>query len=482
MAVLVVNSMSPADSRRATLAVHHAPPPLTTGQVLGQLAPHTGAPPLPQHSGLLARPSAISTPRSELAFAPTTAGTTKAQVLRSTGLVAIAAGLLLAAVAGLRHPRPAATAMAAMSSLKVEYAAGRPRSALQAQNAPSVAADPFSNIRGDDPVSSIMTKMPLVTVLPEAPIEDALQLLVQHDLAGLPVVDANNKFLGMVSDVDLLSLETFLEFGRAQDVFPKTGESYNTFKELKQLALKQSRRTVGEVMMHPTTVSPADTIKKADRLLLLQKLPRLPVIDDEGRLLGIISRKRIMAFVYASMGTPVVREVGRPQAQDLRGLSPEDPVSLFMKERQVQVTPQTPVDEAYRQMIGRRIRGLVVVDDKGTVVGVASDYDLLAVDLIDNFKSRTNDAFPKPSEPFAQFRDMQEMLRKHSASTVGELMTPNPYLVRDTASFAEALQIFADKKVARLPVINSDGKCVGVLTIIRAITALTLMRQAQPSA
>lgn len=86
-------------------------------------------------------------------------------------------------------------------------------------------------------------------------------------------------------------------------MFPKTGESYNTFKELKQLALKQSRRTVsraaqeslrvvcggrppshphpggwgvlpppptrlsgvalavGEVMMHPTTVSPADTIK-----------------------------------------------------------------------------------------------------------------------------------------------------------------------------------------------------------------------------
>jgi len=329
-----------------------------------------------------------------------------------------------------------------------------------------------------------MTGPPLVTVTPATTVDEALRLLVDSELGALPVVDSaeGRRLLGMVTDLDLLCVETFLNLERGQDVFPRPGESFRTFNELKALSATQLRRTVGEILAAApplVTITPDTTIQKADRLLIKTRVPRLPVVDTEGRLLGILPRSQIIRMLLALRGTPVVTEAPDPTAApapNLTELRPEDAVARVMAARQVRVTPDTPIEEAFRQMIGRRIRGLVVVDDAGRLVGVASDYDLLQVDPIDNFKSRSGDAFPKASESFDEFHNIQEVFQKQAAVTVGQVMTPNPFAVHASATFADALQAFVEKRVARLPVVDDAGQCVGVLTRARALTALMLMR------
>lgn len=100
------------------------------------------------------------------------------------------------------------------------------------------------------------------------------------------------------------------------------------------------------------------------------------------------------------------------------------------------VKTTTSVDEALEALVKNRISGLPVIDDEWNLVGVVSDYDLLAIDTI----SGSSDAslFPDVDSTWKTFNEIQKLLSKTNGKVVGDLMTPSPLVVHESTSLEDA--------------------------------------------
>ena len=144
-----------------------------------------------------------------------------------------------------------------------------------------------------------MSHNPIV-VRPETPLNEAIHILAEKRVSGLPVVNDAGELVGIVSETDLMWQETgvtppayimFLD----SVIFLKNPASYE--RDLHK-ALGQ---TVGEVMSRdPVTVSPDKLLKDAAQLMHDRSVHRLPVVDANGQVIGILTRGDIVRAMAAS--------------------------------------------------------------------------------------------------------------------------------------------------------------------------------------
>jgi len=114
----------------------------------------------------------------------------------------------------------------------------------------------------------------VITASPDTPIKAAARLMVRNKVSGLPVCDEDSKVVGIITEADFLRLEVARE--EADD--PQPVERV-------------------EQVMHRSvlTITPDATIADAARLMVVNDVNRLPVIDEDGKSLGIISRLDVVA-------------------------------------------------------------------------------------------------------------------------------------------------------------------------------------------
>ena len=134
-------------------------------------------------------------------------------------------------------------------------------------------------------VEDLMTET-VVTVAPAASFKDMATLLRRHRVSALPVVDHENKVLGIVSEADLLLKE---ERGSLVE------------RHLVETSRRRSERrkaeglTAADLMSAPAiTVSPAASAATAAALMHSRGVKRLPVVDEASRLVGIVSRSDLL--------------------------------------------------------------------------------------------------------------------------------------------------------------------------------------------
>ncbi|KAK7362603.1 hypothetical protein VNO77_04720 [Canavalia gladiata] len=128
------------------------------------------------------------------------------------------------------------------------------------------------------------------------------------------------------------------------------------------------------------------------------------------------------------------------------------------------VKTNTTIDEALEALVNNRISGLPVIDDDWNLVGVVSDYDLLAIDSISGGAQSDANLFPDVHSSWKTFNEIQKLLSKTNGKVVGDLMTPSPLVVHESASLEEAARLLLETKYRRLPVVDDDGKLVGLIT------------------
>lgn len=151
-------------------------------------------------------------------------------------------------------------------------------------------------------VADVMTPNP-ITVSPQTPLKDAIQLLAEHRVSGLPVVDEGEKLVGVLSETDLMWQETGVEpppYIMLLDsvIYLKNPAKYN------QELHKALGQTVQEVMTSEkiVTATPDQSLQEAAHLMHDKQVRRLPVLNAEGQLVGILTRGDIvreMASHYA---------------------------------------------------------------------------------------------------------------------------------------------------------------------------------------
>lgn len=148
----------------------------------------------------------------------------------------------------------------------------------------------------------------VISVSIEATVREAAQLLRDHRIGGLPVVDAEHHVVGIVGEADLLPKEMLLPFSRFQvpTLFKKVIS--RSEMDLESLYGEMADTPVSEVMERKvTTVEADDPVGEAAWIMAHHDLKRLPVLRDD-KLVGIISRSDIIDILADKAPHEAVQE------------------------------------------------------------------------------------------------------------------------------------------------------------------------------
>ncbi|MCX4673692.1 CBS domain-containing protein [Streptomyces sp. NBC_01381] len=140
-------------------------------------------------------------------------------------------------------------------------------------------------------IGSVMTGE-VVSARYGTPFKDVAKLLAEHRISGLPVIDTDEKVIGVISETDLLVREA-----QAPDPFqrPSRFRLPRMSPAARKTQVKATARTAGQLMSTPPVCVHADnTIVEGARLMAEHKVERLPVVDDEDRLVGIVTRRDLL--------------------------------------------------------------------------------------------------------------------------------------------------------------------------------------------
>ncbi|MCX4744773.1 CBS domain-containing protein [Kitasatospora sp. NBC_01287] len=134
-------------------------------------------------------------------------------------------------------------------------------------------------------VHDVMTQG-VVTARPDTPFKEVAGLFHRNDITAVPVVDDRDRPLGMVSEADLL---------RNEAVQPDPAGHSGAARLSPHERARAEAETAGALMTSPAiTARPDWSIVEAARVMDREKVKRLPVVDEAGRLVGIVSRSDLL--------------------------------------------------------------------------------------------------------------------------------------------------------------------------------------------
>ncbi|MHA4779418.1 CBS domain-containing protein [Streptomyces sp. MSC1_001] len=136
-------------------------------------------------------------------------------------------------------------------------------------------------------VGGLMTDE-VVSAVPAASFREVAKMLAEHDVSGVPVVDEDDRVVGVVSESDLLARDDLI----ARDLMTSPA----------------------------VTVHAEETVADAARLMVRRGVERLPVVDEEERLVGIVTRRDLLR-VYLRPDAEIRRRIREDVLSDAMGLS-----------------------------------------------------------------------------------------------------------------------------------------------------------------
>lgn len=291
------------------------------------------------------------------------------------------------------------------------------------------------------PVQDVMSRE-VQTVNHKMPLLDVIELLLDKAYKALPVVDDTNRLVGIVTEGDIQNKIELLALSAQHEL---TKEELAA--ELHRL--RRIDQTVAQIMTpDPVTVTGETAVARAIELMLSKKIKRLPVVDEEQKVQGIISR----VDVLRTFSQPPVAKTKRPEPPP----GEHTQVGEIMMTAVPTVTADAPLSEVVDLLVTSVQRRVVVIDDDEHVVGIITDGDLIR-QTASKARSDVIDALRKRSGPS---RGDSVYLQQQQAEAV---MTAPVLTVTVDTSLRDALQLLVEKRLKRLPVVDGEGKLVGLV-------------------
>lgn len=209
---------------------------------------------------------------------------------------------------------------------------------------------------------------PIVTARPHDPVSAVNALMLARRIGCVPVVDENDQLLGVLTASDILAADV-------RAAMPRAGTAIS----------------IREVMTHdPTTVRPFMPVLEAVALMAEHGFKHVPVTDQDGRLVGIITDRDIRTAI----GDPA--EALRRELTELEEL----PISTVMTTPAESTREDAPLVEVAHRLAHESIGALPVVDDAGRVTGIVSYVDVVRK-LLDLVGGRKRDEWLAEQQPSA---------------------------------------------------------------------------------
>ncbi len=299
-------------------------------------------------------------------------------------------------------------------------------------------------------VDEIMTR-DVLAVRPQTPVGEVVRLLLDRDLRAVPVVDAEQRLLGIVTNGDLVERAGL--GARVELLAQMEGGAVE-----RELANSGARaRTVGDVMTRDVwSVSTGTGLAEAAHLMAEHRIKRLPVVDNGKRVLGIVSRVDLLRTAGEDYHTPVVAEQVRTE--------PVRVVGDLARRDVPTVRSDAALGEVLDAVTSTRLNRAIVVDANRHVLGVISDADLLG-----------------QLDPGGQTGLLSALMgrgkmRAESRMKAGDLMQAPALTVPADMSVAEAADRMLSARRKVLPVTDPDGRLVGAVDradLLRQLAAAT---------
>jgi CBS domain-containing protein len=305
----------------------------------------------------------------------------------------------------------------------LRYAGGRP-------------ADPLTQ-----PVRAIM-RAGVTVVQPETPASAVMALLLERGYRALPVVDAANRLVGIITDGDLL---------RRADLPARLGlQADLTGEERASQAARLNALRADQIMTTPVVSIGADeSARKAAEIMVQHELKRLPVVDAQGRLVGLVSRLDVLRSVEFHAGGQEV------QAAAPRGGSS---IAELLEPNVPTVTPDATLDAVMAALEAHQQRRVLVVDAQQHALGIITDGDLLR-----RVRRAQRPGWLQQLRSLVTGERGVDAGQPDTSQTAGELMTTPVITVRVDATLHDALRLMLDHQIKRLPVVDDAGRLLGLL-------------------
>ncbi len=314
----------------------------------------------------------------------------------------------------------------------------------KASDVPARAATPLNQS-----VHEVM-RAEVATVSPDTPAIEIVTLLLQKGYHSLPVVAENGRLLGIITDGDLLrraGLSTRLDGSEALSAVDW---------QQKLAALSAQTVTAASLMTAPViTITPTAPLSQAVQQMVTHHLKRLPVVNEQGRLIGWVSRVDILRALEHRQPISDERLEIAPA-----GLEPAGAAIAGLMYRDVPtVSSQATLEEILQALERDRRRRAVVVDSDRRVVGIISDGDLLR-----RTKQTTHASLLARLRGLVTGQPTASALAALAATeTAAELMTTPVITIGVDDTPVAALHLMMQHQIKRLPVVDHAGRLVGLL-------------------
>jgi CBS domain-containing protein/nucleotide-binding universal stress UspA family protein len=289
-------------------------------------------------------------------------------------------------------------------------------------------------------VRDVMTRE-VTSVSPSTPLSHVVELLIEKGLKATPVVE-NGKIIGIITGGDLLTragmgLRISLQRILPADIFSE---------QIRQLA--EEGKTAKDIMTSPVVTIGADEhVTKAAALMSEKNIKRLPVLNKQGELVGIISRLDILALVAS----------GGPSSElfpAIAGASARTAGDIMLRNVPI-VALDANLNEVINKILSTPLRRVAVTDEGRHVLGIILDTDLVKATphkkagWLPNILSRFSNA---PT-------DLVNFTEKAS-----EVMSRDVFSVQPDTPLTDVIRLMIDKQIKRLVVTDEEKRLVGMVS------------------
>lgn len=317
------------------------------------------------------------------------------------------------------------------------------------------------------PVRQVMETQ-VTAVQLDTPITALLHLLLEAPFRALPVIDRQRRLQGIISTGDLINANVLpMRRGlllKARELDSETIESI----EIPLEQIQQDTRTAQDVMNRQVhTIRPDATIREAAHLMVDTGVRRLPVIETNTTLVGMLTRADLLRVVVTS---PLMSADASSVTQPLRMSGPlssgatlppqQRPISDYLQTTHATVSEQASFDEVIDALTLSPLKRVLVVDAQQHIKGIISDVDVLS-----RLQADMRPSLLTFLTGGANSRPKQATTRSQSNRTVtaATLMNPHVVTIIETATVQETIERMLSSKRKILPVVDAQNRLKGVV-------------------